>query len=451
MFIQYYRYKTRYRAEILRSDPHLSIRYPADEHAMITAGHDFYVIGTIQDFTPEPDAILKAELISRETGEVLRTVWTGRKDFREGINTSYAGIVSGDTREVIRSSGMPDLVYDPEYPESFWYCWNKAYYTDHEFAVLISGGCCWLDGCRGYDQDGRLLSPIPEGYYELRVTLQSGDDTLISSKTLRMARGQKEVILSRFSPESHVGRVRRFAREEGFEEFTDPYAGIWDTQYFSFPWPVKAYIEIPARWHFGDAQEYESGRVHFFNYNISEKCVGWKTEVGTMLAGEKDCVDDPDRLVTYYYREGAPGAHADQCGSPLEVMAPGHYAAVTSAVWEPAGKGMHLTLEAVCKPLPVSPRPVTGCAYEVPDRIAVLDYAFYREGEEEPFLTVTDCRTGILQPLPDAPAEQLLLQVHHEIDVLGCGPAEKISLLLQARDCGGAVRDSKWLTLGGGE
>jgi len=53
MFIQYYKYHKRYHSAYIVKDPRLTIVYPADEHAMITAEHDFYVIGTFDGIKVE--------------------------------------------------------------------------------------------------------------------------------------------------------------------------------------------------------------------------------------------------------------------------------------------------------------------------------------------------------------------------------------------------------------
>lgn len=145
MFTHYYRYKERYLSEVIAADERLEIVYPTDEHSMITVGHDFYVIGSFHGIEVSSEAELKVELIKLDTRETIRTVFAKKKDDREGINVNYAGIETADDAETVRGCGMPDLVYDPQNPESFWYTWNKAYYTDQVFSALIYGGTCQSD------------------------------------------------------------------------------------------------------------------------------------------------------------------------------------------------------------------------------------------------------------------------------------------------------------------
>lgn len=445
MFTHYYRYKERYQSKIIKDDIRLKIVYPTDEHAMITTGHDFYVIGSFHGINVHSEAELKVELIKLDTGEVVRTVTAGKKDDRAGMKVDYPGIESTDNVETIRSCGMPDLVYDPKEPESFWYTWNKAYYTDDVFAALVYGGTCRLEHTCPYDQNGKKLNPIEAGYYELRVSLDNKDEIISSAKTLWFAEGKKEIILSRFSPDAHVECVKQFVEENEFESFTDPYAGIWDTQYFAIDWPVKAWVEIPARWHFGDAQEYESGTVHFFNYNISEACISWKTEIGTMLAKQRDCVDNMTRLVTYFYKEGCPeqGIYAT-AAERLEIMPPENYVQITKKKIIAGDKGWQLMIDGICKPLPAQTEAISNCAYEIKNRVAVLDYALFEDGEEVPFAVYEGMPTGVISEKTDAPDENLLLHVKHQLIIKENVSGKKLLVLVTARDRqGNAVEQQK--------
>lgn len=440
MFTHYYRYKERYLSEVIAADERLEIVYPTDEHSMITVGHDFYVIGSFHGIEVSSEAELKVELIKLDTRETIRTVFAKKKDDREGINVNYAGIETADDAETVRGCGMPDLVYDPQNPESFWYTWNKAYYTDQVFSALIYGGTCQSDEICPYDQFGKKLLPVEEGYYELRVSLNNHGEIISSAKTVWFTEGKKEIILSRFSPDIHVERVRQFVEEEGFESFTDPYAGIWDTQYFSMGWPVKAWVEIPARWHFGDAQEYESGTVHFFNFNISEACISWKTEIGTMLAKERNCVDNPARLLTYFYENGCPDPEKKN-GSigKLGIMQPENYFQITQKVIVMEDKKRVLKIEGICKPLPSDTAKISGCAYEIKNRVAYFDYHLFLENEDVPFWSSEGNKTGVVIEKTDAPDEFLILHVKHQLVIDSCDFEDKVRVVVAAKDLYGNI------------
>lgn len=423
----------------------LKIVYPTDDHSMITTGHDFYVIGSFQGISVHSEAELKVELIKLDTGEVIRTVTADKKDNRDGIKADYQGIESADDIETIRNCGMPDLVYDPQEPESFWHTWNKAYYTDKVFAALVYGGVCRLEHTNPYDQNGKIIYPIEAGYYELRVSLDNKDEIISSAKTLWFTEGKKEIILSRFSPDAHVECVKQFVKEKGFESFTDPYAGIWDTQYFAIEWPVKAWVEIPDRWHFGDAQEYESGTVHFFNYNISEACISWKTEIGTMLAKQYDCVDNMTRMITYFYKKGCPDQEtyttAAEC---LEIMLPENYVQITKKKLTIDNKRCQLIIEGICKPLPSQTEAISNCAYEIKNRVAFLDYALFEDCAEIPFAVYEGNATGVINKKNDAPDEKLLLHFKHHLIISEKLFDKKLQVLMTAKDlCGNTVEQQK--------
>lgn len=442
MFIQYYKYHKRYHSAYIVKDPRLTIVYPADEHAMITAEHDFYVIGTFDGIKVEENAILKIELSTMEENRVVRTITTDIKDNRAGMNIFYEGIESDEPEEVLRSSGMPDLVYDPNDSESFWYTWNKAYYTDHVFSALVYGGSYDTGRIFQKDQNGERLKALKEGEYRLSVTLYNGKDIVQSVKTILLATGQKEIILSRFCPEEHVALVEQFAEEEGFETFTDPYAGIWDTQYFSVDWPVRSYVEIPEKWHWGDAQEYQTGKVHFFNYNISEPCVSYEVELGTMLAGDPECADLPDRLTAYYYHNGGPdGKVHSSVWEQISAMDTGKYLFATNKQVVSRGKQKKLLIESVSKVLPVRPVCLGGCRYQIPDRVATLDYHLFLDSETEECGTVMALSTGVTRKKEDGSEEELILQSQHEIELEDDWAGHRLRVYIEAKDFSGKIWD----------
>lgn len=75
------------------------------------------------------------------TGEVIRSVSTSIKDNKDGLDINYELLsYYGSDRDELRDSCMPDLVYDPDNPESFKDTWIKCYYNDQNFTVLIYGG-----------------------------------------------------------------------------------------------------------------------------------------------------------------------------------------------------------------------------------------------------------------------------------------------------------------------
>lgn len=438
MFIQYYRYEKKYHAQHIKEDKRLQIVYPTDDHAMITAEHDFYVIGRIEGVKAAPNARLEVKLVERAGGKTVRTVVTQTKDNQNGICVSFPGMVTEEPEDVIRSCGMPDLVYDPEQPETLWDTWNKAYYTDHYFTALIYGGTCQKDKINGEDQFGRELEPLREGVYELHVTLDNGGEIISTAKTLLLAAGHKEIILSRFSPDDHVSMVEQFALREGFEAFTDPYAGIWDTRHFMMDWPVAAHIEIPEKWHFGDAQEYQSGTVHFFNYHISEPCISYQVELPTMLLDDPGCVDNPQRLLTYYYRTGDPGGQSEGfTDSPFAILPPHKYVAVTEQKLERRDSGWYLSLKAVCKvlPSPVARLPKGACYYRIENRIAYLDYCFGETENEAAAADPIRLETGT------STEENLILQALNELRIDPRWYGREVWVQMKAVDCEYAVWD----------
>ena len=113
----------------------VEITYPSASQTTIAPGRDFYVIGTIDKSLVLPDnAHMEVTLTEKESGKIVRTVYTDIKNNKKGMNVDYPRLtLENCTKEEFRDACMPDLIYDPQNPESFRDTWIKAYYNDNIF------------------------------------------------------------------------------------------------------------------------------------------------------------------------------------------------------------------------------------------------------------------------------------------------------------------------------
>ena len=281
----------------------LSLLYPSETQMTISPLCDFYVIGDISDTVNVPDNALLTVRVTGKDGTLIREVYTDIKDNQSGMYVDYPEInITGD-REAFRASLMPDLVYDPARPESFDNTWIKAYYTDEHYTSVIYGGSYHQD-INPVDQFGDPLHPIPEGDYDLSVTLASGKETLASlSVQITIGVVEKKAI-TRFSPSSYKASVEKFCAERGIVVFNDPYPGYWNTHGFMPDWGIDFTGEILSRWVLVDRQGYIGGLTYLFDYNISKSSTSYRVELGQL--GYDKVLDDRNSIAYYYYDIGEP-------------------------------------------------------------------------------------------------------------------------------------------------
>ncbi len=252
------------------------------------------------------DAVLKVEL-QNSWGKVIRSVSTSIKDNKDGLNIDY-DLLSyyGTDRNELKNSCMPDLVYDPDRPESFQDTWIKCYYNDQNYTALIYGGTYDKD-INPYDQNGKKLKPLKEGKYRIKVTLsKAGSHWPIAIATRKIKiKYADDKVLSRFTPAAHFSKVLEQAEIHDYTVFLDPFPGFWNPHTFiEVLKDSDMFCEILPKWRLADSQEYIEGRVHFYIYNVSESSATYNVEVGQLAYD--NAIDDSSRLFYYYYNIGEP-------------------------------------------------------------------------------------------------------------------------------------------------
>lgn len=74
------------------------------------------------------------------------------------------------------------------------------------------------------------------------------------------------------------------------------------------------------KWRHADSAEYQSGKTHFYVYNVKESSATYNVEVGTLQ--EQNAISKPERVAYYYYYKwGEPVLNSKD--SPIEKFATG--------------------------------------------------------------------------------------------------------------------------------
>lgn len=446
MFMQYRKDILPYRSTQLEHDERLEIVYPTADHATVLPGQDFYVIGQFHGMQVPEDARLTV-ILETMGGTPIRTVETMCRDNTAGIMADYPGLLTVHTPEEIRHAGMPDLVCDPHVPESIWYTWNKAYYTNTHFSALIYGGTYDSKRIHPMDQFGVPLRPIEAGEYRLSVELRIPGETIRSSMTLRVQEGTKEIVLSRYTSKEHSAVLDRFVKENGFERYTDPHPGMWNSASFGCGWDQACLIEIPDRWQYSDAMEYQSGVVHCFDYHLSRTCVGYRTEIGAILAKDASCIDDLDRMRIYYYRNGRP-----QIGDSLPatqqfgLFQPNEYLAITDA-FSYIGNPCHIQVQAVLKPIPSAVQTISQCTYHIESRLETLQYRICLADTPGESVEFSGCPVGMDYETEDGNKEFFPLHASHRLELPQEWYGKEVQITVSAADRTGRIWDTKTVSL----
>ena len=281
----------------------MTLIYPSEEQYTICPLRDFYVAGDIDSGISVPDNATLTVSVNAKDGKLMREVYTNIKNNQKGMWVNYPDIVIEGDREAFKASLMPDLVYDPQNPKSFNDTWIKACYSDEHYTCVVYGGSYKQD-INPVDQFGNTLTPLPEGDYNLSVSLKDNDRTLASLNVQITIGVVPKKVLSRFSPDLHFEKVKAYAAKNGYVTFIDPFPGYWNTVMFFPDWGTDFEAEIEKRWALADRQEYIGGMTYFFDYNVSTSSTSYRVELGQLA--EDRVLDNPDSITYCYYDIGEP-------------------------------------------------------------------------------------------------------------------------------------------------
>lgn len=318
-------------ASTIQSSVSLNITIPSSGQTTIASGRDFYVIGDINGTLPD-NAVMTVSLYQDGSNNPIRKVHTNIKDNENGMNINYSKLsyYGGSDRTPLKKSCMPDLVYDPSNPDSFKDAWRKCYYNDTNFTALISGGEYSSD-FNLVGEDGVPYQPLKDGDYTILATAQNSDGSTIATTKKEIEIGDnKDVAIFRFSPADHYQKVIDEVNKNNYFALLDPLAGYWSPQnYIHSLSESSLFCEILPKWRFNDSREYQTSRSHFYVYNVSNTAATYTVELGTLQY--QQVINDPNRLLCYYYDIGEPSLPNVNISSKFVQFQPGSHLAFTRA------------------------------------------------------------------------------------------------------------------------
>lgn len=267
---------------------------PSDDETLITLGRDFYVSGTISGIEDLTDTTMEVKLKDSK-GDYVREI-VGRKASQQPMKINFPNYYGNDRNE-LKTSGMPELIWDGVDERSFYNGDIKCYFDNNKFNALIIGGSTDYDnGLNFIDKNGNSYSQLTNGNYILEVSvLKNGIRLADTSKVITIG-ATSDKLMARFSPASHLQQATMFAQANHIRMYLDAFPGYYSKN--------DLFCEILKEWRGADAQEYASGKVHFIIYNIKSTSATYAVELA-MLQRMQD-VDNPQRLVNYYYEYGEP-------------------------------------------------------------------------------------------------------------------------------------------------
>lgn len=284
----------------------LEITVPTVGQTVLAPDRDIYVIGDIEGDIPE-DARVSVSLFKDGESEPVREVYATQKDNKDGLYIDYPllSYYGGEDRSPLRDSMMPDLVYDPQHPDSFKDAWRKLYYNDENFTAVLSGGVYDTD-LNLVDEHQRPLLPLSEGEYTLVAEARTADGITLGKTEREITIGINDnVALFRFSPAEHYNKVIADAQLNHYNVLLDPLAGYWSPgDHIASLADSGIFAEILPRWRFNDLTEYRNNHAHFYAYNISATAATQTVEIGSLQA--QNVIEQPDRFTRYYYDIGEP-------------------------------------------------------------------------------------------------------------------------------------------------
>ncbi|MEG2322863.1 MAG: hypothetical protein RSA73_02005 [Anaerovoracaceae bacterium] len=276
-----------------------SIITPSDQEGTISPGRNFYIIGQGEKLNEKN---IKVELIEKSGSRIVRTLTYDNKS--PGQSDLGNTLPAGNFHTDIAAFGsnynnlcMPDLICNPlDKTDSS----VKITATEENFAALILGG----KDNGGLKAQGDNLAP---GEYTIKVTitLDAGAHTvLVKDITLG---NTADKIVSRFSPDNHKANVDKAAKDNGYRIYNDPFPGYWSPslipiKYQGKPLTSDAFLEIWDRWKTADAQEYATGNVHFYIYNVKASSATQAVEMAEIQRSNRVDTD----LNCYGYDIGEP-------------------------------------------------------------------------------------------------------------------------------------------------
>lgn len=278
----------------------------------VEAGLHMYVKGKFSSKEEIPnDASLCIELLNAK-GEILRHVYQSTKN-SENMWLYYPGLKYYDEetdplRKELKEFGWPEImVEDINNPEaSFRNATIKCWYSDNEYKAMFiyasdeNHGLAFNDTIGFLDENGKEYDALKEGKYIVSITLKDADGTVLGKQEKEFEIGHySDKVAVRFSPSAHMKLVMKWAKDLGYKDLGSAIPGyIEPMNNHGHPYDMGI---IPFN-RSGNLTFYTTGKIHWFDYNITSICSSYLIEHGVVQAmGD---IDDPNRFEAHHYDIG---------------------------------------------------------------------------------------------------------------------------------------------------
>ena len=287
----------------------ITINVPEEK---IEAGLHMYVKGDLSSETEIPaDATLRIELLDAD-GCVVRHVSCSEKNSRN-MWLYYPGLQYYDEetdpgRKELEAFGWPEImVRDAGDPEaSFLDATIKCSYSDTDFKGMFiyatdpEHGLAFDDTIGFRDENGGAYDALAIGPYTVRVTLTAADGAVLgwAEKAFEI-NYYPEKIAVRFSPAKHRIHVMAWAASHGYKDLGAAVPGYIESMNgHGHPFDMGI---IPFN-RASNLAFYMTGKVHWFDYNITPTCSSYVIE-HAVIQNMGD-IENPDRFVVHHYDIG---------------------------------------------------------------------------------------------------------------------------------------------------
>lgn len=279
---------------------------------LVEAGLHMYVKGTFSSEIKIPsDATLRIELLNTN-GEVVRYVSQSTKNSKNMWlyypNLKYYDEEIDPKRKELMEFGWPEImVEDVDNPEaSFRNSTIKCWYSDNEYKAMFvyasdeEHGLAFNDTIGFLDENGKEYDALKEGKYIVRITLKDANGMILGKQEKEFEIGHySNKIAVRFSPTAHMKLVMEWANKLGYKDLGSAIPGyIQPMNNHGHPYDMGI---IPLN-RSGNLAFYTTGKIHWFNYNITSTCSSYLIEHGVVQAmGD---INDPNRFEVHHYDIG---------------------------------------------------------------------------------------------------------------------------------------------------
>ena len=289
----------------------IEIKAPSDGELTIAPGRHFKVSGLLSGEIPD-NAILRVMLLDA-AGNEMRYAETDQK----GTDRVIPYVIGGNITKFNKDTDFSEVAYtapelvvvDKKAPYAAAHdATVKCVYTDNDFYALIVSatdpehGLADMDGYELVDHEGKPYDALPEGKYQILVTLSSADGKELASTSEEIEIGRKdgtvihEITNGTAIKKGGMDLLAAWASDENLTILGDLLPGFFGTHFQMSTMPMSVACETA---------EYLPGKIYMLVYANKSTSASYALEVARYLQLEHN-VENPDIAKYYSFDLGEP-------------------------------------------------------------------------------------------------------------------------------------------------